>query len=217
MVNMKNYMGGAAAVIGAFAAISTLKLKVNVVGIIAACENMISGDAYRPGDIIRSMAGKYIEVINTDAEGRLTLIDAVHYAIDREHATRVLDIATLTGAAAMALGPAYAMALSNDDDWMHQLNLAAENSGEKIWRFPLHEEYAEHLKSDIADLKNMGSYAGAISAGLFIREFIDGKPWIHLDIAGCALREKESGIYSVGGTGYGVRLLTCLLKQMEKE
>ncbi len=218
MVNMKNDMGGAASVIGTFAAISTLKLKVNVVGVIAACENMISGDAYRAGDVIRSMSGKTIEVINTDAEGRLTLADAIHYAIEREHITKVLDIATLTGSAVAALGTAFSVVLTNDQAWLEQLKTAAEFSGENIWQLPAHDDYKELLKSDIADLKNVGGpMAGAITAGLFIREFVDSKPWIHIDIAGGALKDKESGIYSYGGTGVGVRLLTGLLKLMEKE
>lgn len=218
MVNMKNDMGGSAAVIGAFAAISTLKLKVNVVGVIAACENMISGDAYRAGDILRSMSGKTIEVINTDAEGRLTLADAIHYAIEREHVTRILDIATLTGAAVAALGTSFSAVLTNDNAWLDQLKNASEFTGELIWELPAHEEYRELIKSEIADLKNTGgAFAGAITAGLFLREFVEDKPWIHIDIAGSALKDKESGIYSYGATGVGVRLITQLLKLMEKE
>ncbi len=218
MVNMKNDMGGAASVIGTFAAIATLKLKINVVGVIAACENMISGEAYRAGDILRSMSGKTIEVINTDAEGRLTLVDAIHYAIEREHITKVLDIATLTGAAVAALGTAYSAVLTNDQAWFEQLKTASEFSGENVWQLPAHEEYKELIKSEIADLKNVGGpLAGAITAGLFIREFVDNKPWIHIDIAGGALKDRETGIYAYGGTGVGVRLLTTLLKLMEKE
>lgn len=216
MVNMKNDMAGSAAVIGTFAAIATLKLKVNVVGIIAACENMISGDAYRTGDILRSMAGKTIEVINTDAEGRLTLIDAITYAITKEHVDRIIDIATLTGAAVGALGNQISAVVTNDDKWLEKLKTAAESSGEKIWQLPAHEEYKELIKSEIADLKNTGGpYAGTITAALFIREFVEDKPWIHIDIAGTALRDKESGVYSYGATGVGVRLLTSLLKEME--
>ena len=216
MVNMKNDMGGSAAVIGAMAAISTLKLKVNVVGIIAAAENMISGEAYRPGDIITSMAGKTIEVINTDAEGRLTLVDAIHYALEKEKADRVLDIATLTGAAVAALGKDYAAVLGNDDAWLHKLNEASDASGELVWKMPLHEPYKELIKSEVADLKNVGGpLAGCITAALFIREFVQEKPWIHIDIAGTALTDKASGIHSYGATGAGVRLLTSLLRNME--
>jgi leucyl aminopeptidase len=216
MVNMKDDMGGAAAVIGAMAAISTLKLKVNVVGVVAACENMISGEAYHAGDIIRSMAGKTIEVINTDAEGRLTLIDAIHYAISREHVSKVIDIATLTGAAVGALGNQITAVLTNDEHLLAKLQVASDFTGEKIWQLPTHEGYKDLIKSDIADLKNTGGpYAGTITAGLFIREFVDGIPWLHLDIAGTAVREKESGIYSHGATGVGVRLLTQLMREME--
>ncbi len=218
MVNMKNDMGGSAAVIGAMAAISTLKLKVNVVGIIAACENMISGDAYRPGDIVRSMAGKTIEVINTDAEGRMTLIDAIHYGIDREHITKVIDIATLTGAAVAALGTSFSAVMTNDDNLLEQLQQAAEFSGENIWQLPTHLDYLDLIKSEVADLKNVGGpYAGAITAGLFIREFVEDKPWLHIDIAGTSLKDKEKGIYSYGATGVGVRLLTGLVRNLEKE
>jgi leucyl aminopeptidase len=216
MVNMKNDMAGAAAVIGTFAAIATLKLKVNVVGVIAACENMISGEAYRAGDIIRSMAGKTIEVINTDAEGRLTLIDAIHYAISREHVDRVVDIATLTGAAVGALGNQISAVLTNDEAWLQKLMVASEFTGEKLWQLPLHEDYKDLVKSEVADLKNSGGpFAGTITAALFIREFVENKPWIHLDIAGTALKDKESGINPYGATGVGVRLLTQLLREME--
>ncbi|HNQ43067.1 MAG TPA: leucyl aminopeptidase, partial [Candidatus Cloacimonadota bacterium] len=216
MGNMKNDMGGAAAVIGAMAAITTLKLKVNVVAVIAAAENMISGDAYRPGDIITSMAGKTIEVVNTDAEGRLTLVDAIHYALEKEKVERVLDIATLTGAAVAALGHEFSAVLGNTPEWLDQIKDAAEFSGESVWQMPLHEPYKELIKSEIADLKNSGgSLAGCITAALFIQEFVQNKPWIHLDIAGTALRDKESGINSYGATGVGVRLLTSLLRNME--
>ncbi|MDP2173817.1 MAG: leucyl aminopeptidase [Candidatus Cloacimonadaceae bacterium] len=216
MVNMKNDMAGAAAVIGTFAAIATLKLKINVIGIIAACENMISGDAYRTGDILRSMAGKTIEVINTDAEGRLTLIDAITYAITKEHVEKIIDIATLTGAAVGALGNQISAVVTNDDKWLDKLKTASESSGEKIWQLPAHEDYKELIKSEVADLKNSGGpLAGTITAALFIREFVEEKPWIHIDIAGTALRDKESGVYSYGATGVGVRLLTSLLKEME--
>ncbi len=216
MVNMKNDMGGAAAVIGTFAAIATLKLKVNVVGVIAACENMISGEAYHTGDIIRSMSGKTIEVINTDAEGRLTLVDAIHYAISRSHVSCVIDIATLTGAAVGALGNQIMAVLSNNEPLLEKLQLASDFTGERFWQLPAHDPYLELIKSEIADLKNSGGpMAGAITAGLFIREFVDDKPWLHLDIAGMALKDREVGINAYGATGVGVRLLTQLLREME--
>ncbi len=216
MLNMKSDMGGAAAVIGAFAAIASLKLKVNVVGIIAAAENMVSSTAYRPGDIITSMSGKTIEVVNTDAEGRLTLIDAIHYAIDKEKVDRILDIATLTGAAVAALGKDYSAVLSNDKSWMDKLKKASELSGERYWEMPLHLPYKELIKSEVADLKNSGGpLAGCITAALFIREFVQDKPWIHIDIAGGAMRDKNTGTDSYGATGVGVRLLTSLIRNME--
>ncbi|MDI3504192.1 MAG: leucyl aminopeptidase [Candidatus Cloacimonadota bacterium] len=216
MLNMKSDMGGAAAVIGAFSAIATLKLKVNVVGIIAAAENMIGSSAYRPGDVITSMSGKTIEVVNTDAEGRLTLIDAIHFALEKEKADKILDIATLTGAAVAALGKDYSAVLSNDDAWYAKLEAASTFCGEKIWRMPLHDPYKELIKSEIADLKNAGGpLAGCITAALFIQEFVQNKPWIHIDIAGGAMRDKVSGINSFGATGVGVRLLIALLKNME--
>ena len=216
MVNMKNDMSGAAAVIGTMAAITTLKLKINVIGIIAACENMISGAAYHNGDIIRSMSGKTIEVVNTDAEGRLTLIDAIHYAISREQIDKVVDIATLTGAAASTFGNQISAVLTNNEDLLNKLQSASEFSGEKIWQLPLYEPYKELITSEIADLKNSGGpLAGTITSALFLQEFVAGKPWIHIDIAGTALRDKEQGIYSYGATGMGVRLLTQLLRELE--
>ena len=216
MVNMKDDMGGAAAVLGAMSAIASMKLKVNVVGIIAACENMISGDAYRAGDVITSMSGKIIEVVNTDAEGRLTLCDAIHYAIEKEHADRIIDIATLTGAAVSALGNRYAAVVTNNESWLKQLKNAAAFTGENIWQLPACEEYKELLKSEIADLKNSGGpFAGAITAALFLKEFVQDKPWLHIDIAGTAFVDRETGIFPYGATGSGVRLLTTLLKYME--
>jgi leucyl aminopeptidase len=216
MINMKSDMGGAAAVIGAMTAIASLKLKVNVVAIVAAAENMISSTAYRPGDIITSMAGKTIEVVNTDAEGRLTLVDAIHYALEKEKADRVLDIATLTGAAVAALGKDYSAVLGNDKDWLALLGKAADFTGEKIWQMPLHLPYKDLIRSEVADMKNSGGrLAGCITAALFIREFVQDKPWIHVDIAGGALRDKPQGIDTYGATGVGVRLLTNLIKNME--
>jgi len=216
MSNMKDDMGGAAAVIGTMCAIATMKLKVNVVGIIAACENMISGDAYHTGDVITSMSGKTIEVVNTDAEGRLTLCDAINYALEKEHCDRIIDIATLTGAAVTALGTQISAVITNNEPWLEQLKNAAHFTGENIWQLPAFEEYKEQLKSEIADLKNSGGpSAGAITAGLFLQEFVQNKPWLHIDIAGTAFKDKEYGIYNYGATGAGVRLLTTLLKYME--
>ena len=216
MLNMKTDMAGAAAVIGTMAAIATLNLKLNVVAIVAACENMVSGDAYRPGDVVRSMSGKTIEVQNTDAEGRLTLIDAIHYAIEREHASKIIDIATLTGAAVGALGTSISAVVTNDQAWYNNLEQVSKITGENIWQLPAFEGYKDLLKSDIADLRNIGGqWGGAITAALFIQEFVQDLPWMHIDIAGTSSKEKESGYNSLGATGVGVRLLTTLLKEME--
>lgn len=213
MVTMKSDMGGGAAVIGAISAIAKRKLKVNVVAVVAACENLISGGAYKPGDIIGSMAGKTIEVLSTDAEGRLTLADAVYYAVSKENVTRVVDIATLTGAALTALGITTTAVVANDKNFYSELEKASFKSGEKMWQLPAFDEYKKLIKSDIADLKNTGGkFAGTITAGLFIGEFAQKKPWLHLDIAGTAWRDNEDGYYSKGGTGAGVRTLYYLAK-----
>lgn len=213
MLTMKSDMGGGAAVIGAMSAIAKRKLKVNVIGVIAACENLISGAAYKPGDIIGSMGGKTIEILSTDAEGRLTLADAVYYAISKEKVTKVVDVATLTGAALSALGVTTTAVVTNNKEFYDKLEGAASKAGEKIWMLPAFDEYKELIKSDIADLKNTGGrFAGTITAGLFIGEFAEKKPWLHLDIAGTAWRDSKDGYYSKGGTGAGVRTLYYLAK-----
>lgn len=213
MDSMKSDMGGASAVIGAISAIAKKKLKINVIGVIAACENLISGKAYKPGDIIGSMSGKYIEVLNTDAEGRLTLIDAVHYIIEKEKVNKIIDVATLTGAALVALGVTTTAVISNNDEFYKDLESASFKADEKVWRLPNFDDYKKLIKSDIADLKNTGGRnAGTITAGLFIGEFVQNKPWLHLDIAGTAWTEKEGDYYSKGGTGVGVRTLYYLAK-----
>ncbi|KKH66928.1 hypothetical protein DU75_10215, partial [Methanosarcina mazei] len=180
---------------------------------IAACENMISGKGYRTGDIIGSMAGKTIFVGSTDAEGRLTLIDAVHYLIEKEKVSKVLDIATLTGAAGATLGGAATPVLSNDEEFFSKLHEASMASGEKIWRMPCFEEYKEQLKSNVADLTNSAGHPGTITAGLFIGEFVQNKPWIHMDIAATSWADKTSDYSTEGGTGVGVRTLYYLVKK----
>lgn len=213
MLTMKSDMGGGAAVIGAISAIAKRKLKVNVIGVIAACENLISGAAYKPGDIIGSMGGKTIEVLSTDAEGRLTLADAVYYAVSKEKVTKVVDVATLTGAALSALGITTTAVVTNNKEFYDKLEEASVKSGEKVWMLPAFDEYKKLIKSDIADLKNTGGkFAGTITAGLFIGEFVEKKPWLHLDIAGTAWRDSEDGYFSKGGTGVGVRTLYYLAK-----
>lgn len=218
MGNMKNDMGGAASVIGVMAAIAKAKLPINVTAVIAACENMISGRAYRPGDIIGSMAGKTIEIISTDAEGRLTLIDAIQYAIKHERVTKIIDVATLTGAAVVALGGIRAAVVTNDDSLYNTLSEVEKYSNEKFWLLPNDPEYAELIKSDVADLKNSGGRGGGtISAALFIKEFVQDHPWMHIDIAGMSMTDKPKAWQQKGGSGYPVKSLFYFIKQLAKD
>ncbi|EOR26684.1 Cytosol aminopeptidase [bioreactor metagenome] len=217
MVDMKSDMGGAASVIGAMSIIANRQLKVNVVAVVAACENMISGGAYKPGDIIGSMAGKTIEIRNTDAEGRLTLVDAVNYVIEKENANEVIDLATLTGAALVALGDTTTAVVTNNDKFYGELKEASAYTGEKFWQLPSFDEYKEMVKSEIADLNNSpGRNAGTITAGLFIGEFVQNKPWLHLDIAGTAWADKKTDLTVKGGTGAPVHTLYELVKRRSK-
>ncbi len=212
MATMKSDMGGAAAVIGAMCAISEAKLKRNVTAVVAACENMIAGNAYRPGDIIQSMGGKSIYIGNTDAEGRLTLVDAMHYIVTKENVSKVIDIATLTGAAIHCTADVAAPAISNDDEFFGELEKSYELSGEHIWRMPIFDEYKELIKHEDADLTNTAGSPGTITAGLFIGEFTAGLPWIHIDIAGPSWSKKDKGVLTKGGTGCGVKPLYYLAK-----
>ncbi|MGL4762749.1 MAG: leucyl aminopeptidase [Sarcina sp.] len=214
MDTMKSDMGGSAAVIGAMSIIAERKLKKNVVAVVASCENAISGEAYKPGDIIGSMGGKNIEILNTDAEGRLTLIDAVNYIIEKEDVDSVVDIATLTGAVLVALGNTTTGVLANNDEFYSQLEEASKSTGEFVWRLPITQEYKEMNKSKVADLKNIGGkFAGSITAGLFIGEFVQDKPWMHLDIAGTSWTDASMPYSEIGATGEGARLLYELVKR----
>ncbi len=208
MEEMISDMGGAAVVLGVMQALSRLKLRVNVVAVIPAAENMPSSTAYKPGDIITTMSGRTIEVLNTDAEGRVVLADAITYA-RKLGATKLIDVATLTGAVLVALGDVATAAITNDDAFLTQLMKAAGRSGEKVWQLPVFPEYKEMLKSSVADLKNStGSrLAGAITAGLFIGTFADEIPWIHLDTGGTAWLWKARGMDPQGATGAMVRTL----------
>ncbi|RDY28821.1 leucyl aminopeptidase [Romboutsia weinsteinii] len=211
MVDMKTDMGGAASVIGAMCAIAKSKLNKNVIAVVAACENSISGNAYKPGDIISSMAKKTIEVLNTDAEGRLTLADAVYYIVNNENVSKVVDVATLTGAAVVALGSVATAVVTNNDEFYEDVKEAADLSGEKIWRMPVFDEYKKLIKGSEADLKNSaGREGGCITAGLFVGEFVGNTPWVHMDIAGTSASNKAQGYKSKGGTGEGVRTLYYL-------
>ncbi|MGL5346349.1 MAG: leucyl aminopeptidase [Peptostreptococcaceae bacterium] len=213
MKDMKSDMGGAAAVIGVMSALAKNKVKTNVVAVIAAAENAISGHSYKPGDIIGSMAGKTIEILNTDAEGRLTLVDAITYVIQKENVSKVIDLATLTGAALVALGNFTTAVLTNNQDLYRKLEIASEKTGELFWQLPSFNAYKKQIKGDYADLKNIGGkFAGTITAGLFIEEFVQGKPWLHLDIAGPAWADAPfSELVTRGGTGVPVRTIYQML------
>jgi leucyl aminopeptidase len=207
---MKGDMAGGAAVLGAMLAVGQFKPNTNILGIIPCTENMPSGQAFKPGDVISSMSGKTIEIISTDAEGRLILADAITYA-RKLGANKIVDIATLTGACVVALGNVASGAITNNSDWYKQVLTAANQTGEKLWELPNFDEYKEQFKSDIADLKNTGGrMAGAITAGLFIAEFADNIPWVHIDIAGTADSDKVNGYSVKGATGTGVRTLIQL-------
>ncbi|MGI6358625.1 MAG: leucyl aminopeptidase [Bacillota bacterium] len=215
MQNMKDDMGGGAAVIAAMRAIGQLKPKTNVIGVVPCTENLPSGTALKPGDVLRGMSGKTIEIISTDAEGRLILADAVAYA---EHlgATKIVDAATLTGACVVALGNVYAGIVANCDDLVADVQAAADKSGEKFWRLPNHDEYRELYKSDVADIKNGGARGGgAITGGLIISEFIKDAAWAHLDIAAMVITEHAKGYQVKGATGFAARTMAelgCLEK-----
>lgn len=204
MEKMKYDMAGAAAMLGAMRAIAQLKPKVRVIGVICSAENMPSGKAQKPGDVQISMSGKSIEVINTDAEGRLVLADGLAYA-KQLGATHLIDAATLTGACVVALGKIRAGGFSNDEETWKRFADAAEGAGEKFWQLPLDDEYRELLKSEIADIKNTGGrYGGAITAAMFLKEFVAETPWVHLDIAGCAWIEDKRAYIATGPSGIGV-------------
>ena len=212
MLRMKYDMAGAAAVLGIMGALGRLRPPVEVHGLIAATENMPSGTALRPGDILRSMSGTTIEVGNTDAEGRLTLADALAYAAARVKPDEVIDVATLTGACVVALGPLCAGLMSNDAGLANRLLEAAGTAGEGLWQLPLIDEYRDHLKSEIADLNNVGPRgAGAINAALFLKEFAGDLPWAHLDIAGPAWSEKDLPLVPKGASGVAVRTILTYL------
>ncbi|RLC57953.1 MAG: leucyl aminopeptidase [Chloroflexota bacterium] len=213
MAAMKSDMAGAAAVMGALRAAAALDIPLHVVGLMPATENLPSGRAIKPGDVLKSLSGLTIEVINTDAEGRLILADALAYA-QRYQPQAVVDVATLTGACVVALGEITTGLMGTDPDLVARIKAASEKTAEKVWELPLFEEYGEQLKSDVADVKNVGGRpAGAITAAFFLSKFAKGMPWAHLDIAGKALSDKERNPYTPkGATGVGVRLFVQLLR-----
>lgn len=219
MNTMKIDMAGAAAVIGAMELVAGWKIPLRVTAYIPTCENMVSGIATRPGDVVKSLSGKTIEILNTDAEGRLILADAITMAA-QDGADVIVDIATLTGACMVALGAPYAGLFTEDEELCRLLQEAGEQAGERLWRLPLGPEYRAMMKSQIADISNQGitRYGGASSAASFLREFVpDNVRWAHLDIAGCASVEKASSVYEHGATGFGVGILARFLERFAAE
>lgn len=213
MVTMKSDMTGAASVIGALYGLAKNKVKKNVIGLVAACENMISGDAYKNGDIVSSMKGLSIEVINTDAEGRLTLADALYYAATKTDAKQIIDMATLTGACIMALGQRTVGTVTNDDKLFDKVEEAFKTTGEQVWKLPIFEDSREKVKGDIADIKNSTTGgAGTITAGVFLEHFVENKPWVHLDIAGPAFSDTDYPYTGKGATGIPVRSIYEFIK-----
>ncbi len=207
MEKMKYDMSGAAATLAAMRAIAQLKPRVNVIGVMPTSENMPSGRAYKPGDVLRAMSGKTIEVINTDAEGRLILADAITYA-RKLGATKIIDLATLTGAVSIALGAVNVGIMGNNQEFIDEVRQAAKEVGERFWQLPMDDDYNELIKSDIADIKNSGGrYGGTITASWFLRHFAEDTPWVHLDIAGTAWENERKPYAARGPSGVAIRTL----------
>jgi leucyl aminopeptidase len=212
MEDMKWDMAGAGTVIGLMAALAGRKAKVDAIGLVGLVENMPSGSAQRPGDVVTSYSGQTIEIINTDAEGRLVLADVIWYAQQKYDPKFMVDLATLTGAIIIGLGHEYAGLFTNDDALCQRLSAAGEVTGERVWRMPLDEAYDKQIRSDIADMKNVGGRpGGSITAAQFIQRFVNAKPWAHLDIAGMAWSTKDTAVTPKGATAFGVRLLDRLV------
>ncbi len=217
MDRMKDDMSGGAAVLGAIRTAAALRLPLNIVGLLPVTENMPSGSAFKPGDVLRTMSGQTIEILSTDAEGRLILADALTYACTYKPAV-IVDIATLTGACGVALGTEATGMLGTNDRFKQKIRAAGEKTGERVWEMPLWEEYYEQIKSDIADMKNTGGRrGGVITAAALLSKFIQKYPWVHLDIAATAWTEKEQPYTPKGATGIGVRLLTQFLRDYEEK
>jgi leucyl aminopeptidase len=213
MEKMKYDMAGGAAVLGVIKAVSELSLPVHLIALLPATENLISGCASRPGDVVRAINGKSIEIISTDAEGRMTLADAIGYA-KRFRPKAIIDIATLTGACSIALGNVTIAMMGNDRDLLERMTQSGHNVYERVWEMPLFDEYRDYLKSDIADLKNSGGRSGSLLASAsFLKVFAGDTPWVHLDIAGTAWLEKEKPYVPKGASGIGVRLITDFIKR----
>ncbi len=217
MGDMKGDMAGGATVMAVMRALGTLKPNINVTAVIPATENLPGGSALKPGDVIKAMNGKTIEIISTDAEGRLILGDALSYAV-KNGLSPVVDVATLTGAVRVALGDVTVGVFSNNEDFSKKVMVAAADAGERMWQMPMFEEYKEQYKSDVADVKNTGGrYGGAITAAQFVGEFVGDTPWVHLDLAGTSLTSKEKGHVVKGATGVAVRTLINLVTNLAAE
>jgi len=217
MEEMKGDMSGAAAVIAAMGAIARLKPPINVTAIAPCTENMPSGTAIKPGDVLYAMTGTTIEVLNTDAEGRLILADGLGYAMEQKP-DAIVDVATLTGAISVALGNVAMGAMTNSAAFYQRVQSASAASGEKVWELPMFDEYKEMIKSDVADIKNTGGRgAGSITAAFFLKEFVGETPWVHLDIAGVDFYEKEKGVIVKGASGIPVRTLVHLALELAEK
>jgi leucyl aminopeptidase len=214
MKSMKADMAGAATVLGVMTAIARLKLPVNVIGLMGLVENMVSGNSYKLGDVLTARNGVTIEVLNTDAEGRLVLADVLSYAVDQK-VDRMIDLATLTGACVVALGEDIVGAFTNDESWCQQVVAVTRSAGELIWEMPMDDSFSEQLISDVADCKNVGKrWGGAITAAKFLEKFVGDTPWVHLDIAGPAFAEAATPVRASGATGVMVRSLVELLSRV---
>lgn len=220
MEDMRHDMAGAGAVLGLLEAVALNKLPINVIGVMPLVENMPSGTAQRPGDIVKSMSGQTIEVLNTDAEGRLILADALWYTQDKYKPKAIIDLATLTGAIVIALGHEFAGLFSNSDNLAEKIEGAAKDTGEKVWRLPMTDHFDKGIDSDIADVQNCakpGIRAGSITAAHFLKRFVNGTPWAHIDIAGVEVSSGKMFICSNGATGFGVQLLYNFLSNLEAD
>jgi leucyl aminopeptidase len=215
MEDMKMDMSGGATVLGTMQALAYLRYPRRVVGLVPASENLPSGTAVKPGDILRAMSGKTVEVINTDAEGRLILADALSYAVQELKPACMIDLATLTGAVVIALGSQATGMMGTDEAMMARLREAGEHTAERVWQLPMFEEYSKQIKSDFADIKNTGGReAGSIIGGAFLKEFVGDTPWVHLDIAGTAWTHENKPYVPKGSTGVGIRLLVETLEHL---
>ncbi|UCH63500.1 MAG: leucyl aminopeptidase [Fidelibacterota bacterium] len=213
MDEMKFDMSGAATVLGIMQAVAELRPKINIIAAIPSTENLLGGSAQKPGDIVKAYNGKTIEVINTDAEGRLILADALSYVVDKYKPAAILDFATLTGAVLIALGHRASGLMGNNEQLIEEVKRVSEQTGERVWELPMWEEYSEDIKSKVADVKNVGQdrLAGTVAGGVFLQEFVSDTPWVHLDIAGTAWQDKDQPYIPGGGSGVAVRLVIQLI------